>query len=78
MLSEFRPALAMIVALHAADGHCLSAGHDRNGADLLFPSQANGSLIERDGKVIGSGLIGQAFTDPGLFPRPPFRRRERL
>ena len=36
-------------------------------ASVLFPFQANGSLIVRDGKAIGSMLIGQSFTDPGHF-----------
>jgi K+-transporting ATPase ATPase C chain len=34
---------------------------------VLFPSQANGSLIQKDGKPIGSTLIGQAFVDPKYF-----------
>jgi K+-transporting ATPase ATPase C chain len=38
---------------------------------MLFPNQANGSLIYKDGKVIGSSLIGQNFTKPEYFqPRP--------
>jgi potassium-transporting ATPase KdpC subunit len=36
-------------------------------AQLMFPAQAGGSLILRDGKPVGSGLIGQNFTDPGHF-----------
>src|SRR5258706_16280533 len=40
-------------------------------AQVLFPGKANGQLIERDGKVIGSRIIGQAFSSPGYFRSRP-------
>ena len=40
-------------------------------AQLVFPEKANGQLIQRDGKVVGSRIIGQAFSSPGYFRGRP-------
>lgn len=42
-------------------------------AQLFFPRQANGQLIQKNGKTVGSGIIAQGFSSPGYFhPRPSF------
>jgi K+-transporting ATPase ATPase C chain len=66
MLAQLRPAILMVIVLSVLTGILYPVAFT-GVARLLFPRQAAGSLIERDGRVVGSSLIGQPFTDPGHF-----------
>ena len=66
MLKQLRPAIASFLVLSVITG--LVYPFVVTGvAQAVFPRQANGSLIVKDGKVVGSALIGQPFDDPKYF-----------
>ena len=70
MLREFRPAIILLLALTAITGLAYPLAMTAI-AGVIFPHQAAGSLIEKDGKVIGSALIGQEFKDDKYFHGRP-------
>jgi potassium-transporting ATPase KdpC subunit len=66
MLAHLRPAIVSLALLSVVTGLAYPALVTVI-AQVVFPYQANGSLIVRDGKTVGSALIGQPFDDPKYF-----------
>lgn len=70
MLREIRPAIVLLLALTAITGLAYPLAMTAI-AGAIFPTQAQGSLIEKDGKTIGSALIGQEFKEDKYFHGRP-------
>ena len=75
MLRQLRPAIVLLVLMTVLTGLVYPLAIT-GVAGILFPRQAGGSLIEKDGKVIGSELIGQTFADPKYFHGRPSATNE--
>lgn len=70
MLRQLRPAVSLLVLMVALTGFAYPFAMTGL-AQLIFPAQANGSLIQSNGQVVGSRLVGQSFSGRGYFhPRP--------
>lgn len=70
MLKEIRPAIVMVIALTAITGLIYPLAITGI-AGTIFPYQAQGSMIEKNGKVVGSALIGQVFAEEKYFHGRP-------
>jgi potassium-transporting ATPase KdpC subunit len=70
MSKEFRPAIVMVILFTLLTGIAYPLAMTGI-AEVVFPWQANGSLIEKDGKVVGAALIGQVFADDKYFHGRP-------
>ncbi len=70
MLAQLRPALVLVALFTLLTGIVLPLGFTGL-AGAVFPRQAGGSLVERDGTVVGSALLGQPFTQNKYFQGRP-------